>query len=104
MRIRFLMAGTLIALCIGTGLARGAEPQGTALRAGVATQVITPAESMWMAGYGARTKPSEGKATELFDKALALEDAAGMRLVIVNLDLVGLPRDLHDLIEKPVEE
>ncbi len=74
------------------------------LRAGVAVQVITPSESMWMAGYASRKKPSEGKAGELYAKALALEDAAGTRLVIVTLDLVGIPRSLRDHIESQARE
>ena len=60
------------------------------LRAGVAKVNITPEQSMWMAGYAARTKPAEGKMTELWAKALALEDAAGKRVVLVTLDLVGI--------------
>ena len=55
-------------------------------KAGVATVVITPEYSMWMAGYAARNKPSEGKVHDLHAKALALEDAEGTRLVIVTAD------------------
>ena len=66
--------------------------------------VITPEQSMWMAGYGARDRPSEGKVHDLFAKALALEDAKGTRLVIVTTDLVGIPRPLRDAVEKAVGE
>src|SRR5262249_37432841 len=65
-------------------------------KAGVAVRVITPSEPMWMAGYGARNKPSEGKVHDLHVKALALEDAAGKRLVLLTSDLVGIPRDLSE--------
>jgi neutral ceramidase len=61
-------------------------------KAGVATTVITPKEFIWMAGYGSRTKPAEGKQHDLFAKAVALEDAGGTKLVIVGTDLVGMPR------------
>ncbi len=98
MRGQYVMVGIAAALLFGIGTGRGAESN-DALRAGVARKVITPARSMWMAGYSARKKPSEGKATELFAKALALEDAAGARLVIVTLDLVGIPRSLRDAVE-----
>ncbi|MHC4567864.1 MAG: neutral/alkaline non-lysosomal ceramidase N-terminal domain-containing protein, partial [Planctomycetota bacterium] len=43
-------------------------------KAGVASVVITPEKSMWMAGYAARKAPSEGKVHDLWAKALALED------------------------------
>ncbi len=96
----------IIAICVcltvsGSALAAGAESQAT-WKAGVATVVITPEQSMWMAGYAARNKPSEGKAHELHGKALALEDAEGARLVIVTADLIGFPRELRNLVEKEV--
>jgi hypothetical protein len=49
---------------------------------------------MWMAGYAARTKPAEGKMTDLWAKALVLGDPAGQRVVLVTLDLVGIERQL----------
>jgi neutral ceramidase len=49
-----------------------------------------------MSGYSARTHPSEGVATDLWVKALALEDSKGTRVVIVTMDLVGIPRSISD--------
>lgn len=71
-------------------------------KAGVASVAITPSESMWMAGYAARTKPSEGKVHDLYAKALAVEDGRGTRLVIVTTDLIGIPRELRDWLEAEV--
>jgi len=88
---------------LGSAPVGAAEAPG-AWKAGVATTVITPEESMWMAGYAARTKPSEGKVHDLHAKALALEDADGMRLVIVTTDLIGFPREFRDRLEKAVGE
>jgi hypothetical protein len=59
---------------------------------------------MWMAGYAARTKPSEGKVHDLYAKALALMDAGGSRLVIVTADLIGFPREFRDQLEKDVSQ
>ncbi len=73
-------------------------------KVGIATVVITPEKPMWMAGYASRTKPSEGKIHDLNAKALALEDAAGTRLVIVAADLIGFPREFRDRMEKEVGE
>jgi len=73
-------------------------------KAGIAATVITPAQSMWMSGYAARTKPSEGKVHDLRAKALALEDAQGTRLVIVAVDLLGIPRPLRDWLEEQVNQ
>ncbi|MFH1264902.1 MAG: neutral/alkaline non-lysosomal ceramidase N-terminal domain-containing protein [Planctomycetota bacterium] len=83
----------------GTFSSRAGEPQAE-WKAGVASVVITPEGSMWMAGYAARDKPSEGKVHDLNANALALEDAQGARLVIVTLDLIGIPREVRDWLEK----
>jgi hypothetical protein len=56
-------------------------------QAGFARLTITPDEMTWLSGYGARTKPAQGKIHDLHAKAAAFEDAAGSRLVIVTLDL-----------------
>jgi neutral ceramidase len=57
---------------------------------------------LWMAGYSARTKPAEGKVHELYVKALALEDSAGGKLVILTSDLIGLSRSLSDKVADDV--
>ena len=46
-------------------------------RAGVATVDITPRRPLWMAGFAARTAPSQGTLLPLHAKALALEDGRG---------------------------
>ena len=81
----------------------GAERQ-TNWKAGVDSIVITPDESMWMAGYAARNKPSEGKVHDLHAKALALEDENGTRLVIVTVDLIGIPRPTRDWLTEHAKE
>src|SRR5262245_34050728 len=63
-------------------------------KAGVAKVSITPEQPLWMAGYAARAKPAEGKMTDLWAKALVLEDTAGKRALLVTLDLVGVERQL----------
>ncbi|MEZ6122553.1 MAG: neutral/alkaline non-lysosomal ceramidase N-terminal domain-containing protein [Planctomycetaceae bacterium] len=66
--------------------------------AGVGRQVITPTESMWMSGYAARDRPSQGTLHDLWAKALVLQDDSGRQLVLVTLDLVGIGRDLSTAI------
>src|SRR5687768_11968166 len=67
-------------------------------RAGAAKVSITPTAPMWMAGYSSRDHPAEGKATELWAKALVLEAASGGRAVLITLDLVGIDRALSQSI------
>ena len=59
-------------------------------KAGVAKASITPDQFMWMAGYANRDKPATGKATDLWAKALAIEDPAGKHLNFRDPDNIAL--------------
>lgn len=72
-------------------------------KAGVARTVITPGEPMWMAGYAARDRAAEGKLQDLWAKALALEDAGGRQVLLITLDLLGLPKGLSDKVRDELE-
>jgi hypothetical protein len=63
-------------------------------KAGVAKVKITPDQPTWMSGYASRNKPAEGTLTDLYAKALALEDAQGHRALLITMDLVGIDREL----------
>jgi hypothetical protein len=73
-------------------------------KAGLAQVLITPQKPLWMAGYASRSKPSEGVAEDLYAKALALEDHAGKRAVLVTSDLLGLPAVVSHNIAERVEK
>ncbi|MCK5704109.1 MAG: neutral/alkaline non-lysosomal ceramidase N-terminal domain-containing protein, partial [Cyclobacteriaceae bacterium] len=77
---------------------------GRGWKAGVARMVITPQQSMWLAGYAARTDPSDGKLHDLWAKALALEDADGKQTVLITTDLLGLPKIMSDKIRDRLME
>jgi neutral ceramidase len=64
-------------------------------RVGVARANITPTNALWMAGYAGRTHPADGKATDLWLKALALEDGHGRRAVVVTADLLAIRGSLY---------
>ena len=67
-------------------------------RVGTASTVITPSESMWLAGYAVRTRPSSGTLSDLHAKALAIEDTAGGRFVLVTMDLIAISRDIASAV------
>lgn len=76
----------------------------TSWRAGAAKTVITPPQLMWMAGYAARTHPAEGTSTDLWCKALLLEDANGRRGLVITLDLVGIDAELAESWCRAIEK
>jgi hypothetical protein len=73
-------------------------------KAGVAAIDITPQEPIWMAGYGNRTKPSEGVLQKLYVKALVLEDETGVKTVLVTSDLLGFIKEVSDPIAERVSK
>lgn len=75
-----------------------AVPPSCGWLAGVSKRIITPPQSMWMSGYASRSRPAEGKLTELWAKALMLRDAEGAQFVVVALDLIGIDRVLSQAI------
>jgi hypothetical protein len=84
-------------LALAVAAAAGCTHQGrrteapAAWKAGLAKVRLTPDRPLWMEGYAARTKPSEGTLHDLYARALALEDASGSRAVLVTADLIGCP-------------
>lgn len=92
----FLGLGVLWFACA----ASAAEPM---WKAGVAKAVITPKEPLWMAGYGARTKPAEGTFHDLYIRALAVEDQSGHRAVVLSSDTLGISKRLYEEIVQRAE-
>lgn len=94
-----LLAGLTTAVL--TPAAPAATPR---WRAGVAVVDITPTESIWMAGYGARTKPSEGILQRMRAKAISLEDESGNVSVIVTSDLLGFTASMSQAVAERVQK
>jgi hypothetical protein len=92
------MRTLLVFLLSAAGLA------GATLKAGIGRADITPAGPIWLSGYAARTKPSEGSLHKLWAKAVAIESGRGQRIVIVSTDVVGIPRTVADDVATRVEK
>src|SRR5438105_2255943 len=94
-RLRVTLALGMMGL--GT-IAYQGSAAGAGWQAGTARVAITPGQPMWMSGYSARTRPSEGAVHDLWAKALAIQDPAGHRAVLITLDVVGVGRELSSRI------
>src|SRR5690349_18249667 len=90
--------GSLAALALKS---RPAEK--AAWQAGVASVDITPEHSMWMAGFAARTQPSQGVALPLHAKALALRSANHSTAVLVSADLLGFTARISSNVAAAVQ-
>jgi hypothetical protein len=59
---------------------------------------ITPDQYLWMAGYASRDRPADGKLTDLWAKAMVLQDASGQRAVLVTMDVIGVSRETANAV------
>lgn len=78
--------------------AEASAPSDFSWKAGTARAVITPTKNLWMAGYGSRTAPAEGKLHDLWIRVLALEDVTGNRGIILASDTLGFPKSIYEQI------
>ena len=67
-------------------------------QAGFSRIVITPEKPMWMSGYGGRTHAAEGKIHDLYARAAAMQDETGHKVVMISLDLVGVPKVMAERV------
>jgi neutral ceramidase len=87
----------LATLCAG-------DLQGADLKAGFGRCQITPPLPILMAGFDNSTKPAESVATDLWTKALTLEDPTGRKVVVITVDLVTMPRAMIDMVAARVTD
>ncbi len=79
------------------------SPATASWKGGVAKSNITPQQPMPMSGYASRgTKHAESKLTDLWAKAMLIEDESGHQAVLITLDLVGIDRELSQKICKEI--
>ena len=97
-----IIAGLFALILINTTVS-GQIKNGKGWKAGVSSMIITPTESIWMAGYGSRDHPSEGTLNDLWIKALALQDAKGHQSVLVTMDLEEIPKVMSDRIRNQLK-
>jgi neutral ceramidase len=94
------VAGITLGLLWLTSSASGAD-----LTAGVAREVITPKLPIWLTGFASRTRPAnDGKLHDLHAKALAVDDGRGGRIVLVTVDLLGLPPEVIEPVTQAVKK
>ncbi len=100
--LRFSLWATRVVAAAAFWLGWGPVPAkaAPALRAGVATEDITPALGIPLAGYY-HERRAEAVLDPLFCRALVLE-AEGSRLALVTLDLIEVPRAVTDAAREQI--
>jgi hypothetical protein len=90
-----MLAALLMLLCaMQSSMAQNStQPE---FLAGTAHCTITPKTPFWLSGYASRNTPAQSVKTDLYAKALALQDPKGKRWILITTDLIGLPRTISD--------
>lgn len=97
-RISRVVAGGLALAWVAMWPTAGLGADQAAWKVGLAAARITPGKPLWMAGYGGRDRPAEGKLHDLWVKVLALEAPDGRRAVLITSDVCGFARVSYDAI------
>lgn len=91
------------AILLLAALGAGGDPAAP-WKAGTARVNITPETPLRMAGYAGRTAPASSKLTDLWVRALALEDPAGRRAVLLSADLCFVTHPMADAVCRRLEQ
>lgn len=75
-----------------------------AVEVGVAVRDVTPREPVWLAGYAARTKPSERVDTPLLAQAIAFRTSPREQFVLVSLDNCEVSREFTAPVLRKLSE
>jgi len=68
------------------------------MQAGAAKLSIAPQSAMWRTGYAGGDRPAQAADSSLFARALAIDDGAGNRVVILSVELLAVPRTLAERV------
>ncbi len=91
-------------ICLsGPGLAADSGAHENTLKGGCVKMDITPPVGVWLSGYGARKKPSDGVYDKLYTKALVLEDGKTILAIVAN-DLLWVPLSITKQARKQIQE
>src|SRR5262245_22377258 len=85
------------------GPASAAEPA-LPYKVGVAKVDITPDHAVRLNGFGFRRTESEGGYQKLHARALAIEDGSKSPVVLMTVDVLGIPTDVYDQLAKRLEK
>src|SRR5437762_6768418 len=101
MKSRRPLCASWIALLLAACAAPAAEP---GWKAGLARVKVSPERPVMLAGYAARNHPFEKVTSDLFVKALVLDDGLGHRGVLVTSDLIGFSAAVAEPICERIRE
>jgi putative membrane-bound dehydrogenase-like protein len=99
-RIAFPLAILILASPVDVRAAEPALPY----KVGVAAVDITPDHPIRLNGFGFRRAESEGVYQKIHAKALAIEDASGAPVVLMTVDVLGIPADIYDEVARRLEK
>jgi neutral/alkaline ceramidase-like enzyme len=100
-RLIFLLGVMLVVGLTGRGWPQ--EGAASGWRIGLATARITPDKPIRMAGYSDRTQPSQSVSSDLYAKAMALEDRNANRALLITADIIGFTDRLSSPVCKRLE-
>ena len=94
--------GSVAVLLFSVVAAGAASALDTDWKIGLAKVKITPTEPVFLSGYQARDHPFEKVTSDLYAKAMSLEDRDGKVAVLITADLGALRAEICDSVADAV--
>src|SRR5215510_14922505 len=91
-------------LLIFAPVAASAADPALPYKVGVAKTDITPDHAIRLNGFGFRRTESEGVYQKLHARALAIEDGSKLPVLLMTVDVLGIPADVYDELAKRLEK
>jgi hypothetical protein len=98
------LTAVTVALLMMLGLPARAGAGEPDWKVGLAQVKITPEQPLFLSGYASRNRPFDKVTSDLYAKALALEDREGHFAVLVTTDLLGLPAAIAEPVCERIGE
>jgi len=95
---------SLFLMALISQLAHTTPAAETGWKVGLARVKITPSQPVVLLGYSNRSGPFKSVTADIWAKAIALEDSAGNRGVIVTTDLVGIQAVIGDPVCERIQD
>ncbi len=100
-RLLVFLLGAMLLACLASQV--WAQQADVGWRVGLAMARITPDKPIRMAGYSNRTQPSQSASSDLYAKAMALEDQNGNRALLITADTIGFTERLSGRVCKRLQ-
>jgi hypothetical protein len=101
---RYFNLLSLILVLLPSLQSRAQAQESASYHVGLARIDITPRHPVRLNGFGFRRAESEGVTQRIWAKAMAIDDGGKGPVLLITVDILGIPADIFDEIARRLEK